>query len=70
MTEPGYIYQETTGAPLKMWAKGVPVEALKGIEGKRPHIGGLVSCKRAHKRLTTKQILLRLLARSIPPDTN
>ena len=26
MTEPGYIYQETAGAPLKMWTRGVPVE--------------------------------------------
>ena len=26
MTEAGYIFQETPGAPLKMWTRGVPVE--------------------------------------------
>ncbi len=26
MTDPGYIFQETAGAPLKMWTRGVPVE--------------------------------------------
>ncbi len=35
MTESGYIYQETTGAPLKMWTKGAPAKTLKWIEGKR-----------------------------------